>query len=163
MTSHVLLRAVTAEDLPIFFDHQLDRDANQMAAFRARDKEAFTDHWHKILADEKCITRAILYEGVVAGNIGSWEDAGQRNIGYWIGKAFWGKGIATAALLEFLNIVKTRPLYAHVAKHNLASLRVLEKCGFAISGEDKVSADAPSGEVEEFILKLEANECNTGP
>jgi len=75
-------------------------------------------------------------------------------VGYLIGKESWGKGIATKALAEFLGYVKTRPLFAHVAKHNFASQRVLQKCGFVISGEDKFS-DENGKEVEEFLLKLE--------
>ncbi|MFN8426694.1 MAG: GNAT family N-acetyltransferase [Anaerolineales bacterium] len=30
-----------------------------------------------------------------AGSIGSWDMEGKREVGYWIGKEFWGKGIAT--------------------------------------------------------------------
>ena len=41
-----------------------------------------------------------------------------------------GRGIATAALTAFLRLEQTRPLYAGVAKHDAASVRVLQKCGF---------------------------------
>ena len=82
----------------------------------------------------------------MAGNIVSWQQSGEQEVGYWLGREYWGKGIATRALSTFLDHVKTRPLHAHVAKHNRASIRVLEKCGFTITGE----------EVEEFILKLSA-------
>ena len=75
-------------------------------------------------------------------------------MGYWIGKEYWGKGVATQALAQFLEDVKTRPLYAHVAKHNIASRRVLEKCGFVICGEDR-TVDASGGVIEEDVLKLE--------
>jgi RimJ/RimL family protein N-acetyltransferase len=150
LTSDVLLRDVTEGDLPIFFDHQLDPDATQMAAFPARDREPFMAHWAKILADETIIKKTILCDGHVAGNIVSWEQLGERLVGYWIGKHYWGKGVATKALAAFLGHVTARPLYAHVAKHNIASIRVLEKCGFTVSGE----------EVEEVILKLSANESD---
>ena len=84
----------------------------------------------------------------------SWEMEGEREVGYWLGKEFWGKGIATQALAEYVNIVQTRPLMAHVARHNVGSRRVLEKCGFKAIGEDKYTN--PAGvEVKEFILKLE--------
>jgi len=69
-------------------------------------------------------------------------------------KNYWGKGIATKALAAFPGHVKARPLYAHVAKHNIASIRVLEKCGFTICGEDKGFSNARGEEVEEFILTL---------
>ena len=101
-------------------------------------------HWAKIMQGESNILKTILFDDQVAGNIVSWDASGEREVGYWIGKEFWGKGIATKALSEFLGIVTTRPLYEHVAKHNVASRRVLEKCGFMLSGED----------AEEIILRL---------
>lgn len=160
LISDVLLRDVTPDDLPLFFDHQLEAEANQMAAFPARDREAFMAHWAKILSDKTVTTNTILFNGQVAGNIVSWQQADERLVGYWIGKEYWGKGIATKALSEFLVHIPVRPLYAHVAKHNLASIRVLEKCGFTISGEDKVSLGVSGEEVEEIILRLSAKESN---
>jgi RimJ/RimL family protein N-acetyltransferase len=154
MTSDVLLRDVIEDDLPIFFEHQLDPDANRMAAFPARDRVAFIAHWTKILADETIKKKTILFDGHVAGNVVSFEQFGKREVGYWIGKEYWGKGIATKALSELLGHVKTRPLYAHVAKHNIASIRVLEKCGFMISGEDKEFSNAGGQKIEGFILEL---------
>lgn len=157
MTNEVFLRDVTESDLPILFEQQLDTDATQMAAFPSRDRDAFMAHWAKIMADESNILKAIVFDGQVAGNIVSWEGSGEWEVGYWIGKEYWGKGIATKALAAFLGHVKMRPLYAHVAKHNIGSLRVLEKCGFTVIGEDKHSN--PRGEeVEEFILKLTSSE-----
>src|SRR5512139_695928 len=98
MPTTVLLRDVIAGDLPIFFEQQLDPVANQMAAFPARDREAFMAHWTKILADETNILKTILFDGEVAGNIVSWEhpdEGGKREVGYWLGREYWGKGIAT--------------------------------------------------------------------
>ena len=160
MTSNVLLRDVTESDLLIFFEQQLDPDATQMAAFPARDRDAFTAHWTKILGDETVTIKTILLDGRVAGNIVSFEQFGKPQVGYWLGKNYWGKGVATKALAAFLGQVKVRPLYAHVAKHNIASIRVLEKCGFTICGEDEGFSNASGEEVEEFILKLSANESD---
>lgn len=163
LTGDVQLRDVAHGDLPIFFEHQLDPDANHMAAFTARDRDAFTAHWTRILGDETIIKKTILFDGHVAGNVVSFEQSGEREVGYWIGREYWGKGIATRALSEFLGHVKVRPLYAHVAKHNIASIRVLEKCGFTISGEVKRFSNARGEEVEEFVLKLRANEGDEAP
>lgn len=156
MTNDVQLRDVTESDLPIFFEQQLDPDANQMAAFPARDRDAFIAHWAKIFGDETITKKTVLFDGRVAGNIVSFEQSGKSLVGYWIGKSYWGKGVATRALSEFLGHVKARPLHAHVAKHNLASIRVLEKCGFTISGRDRVLANAGGDEVEEVVLTLGA-------
>lgn len=154
MTGDVRLRDVTEGDIPIFFEHQLDPVAIRMAAFPPRDREAFTAHWTKILGDETVTVKTVLFGGLVAGNIVSFERSGLREAGYWLGREYWGKGIATKALSEFLRQVKTRPLHARAARHNIASIRVLEKCGFIISGHDKGSPDARGEEVEEVILKL---------
>jgi len=158
-TSDVLLRDVTERDLPIFFDQQLDSDANHMAAFTARDpadRDAFTAHWTRILGDETITIKTILFDGHVAGHVLSYEDEefGQPEVSYWIGKNYWGKGVATTALTAFLDHFKVRPLYARAAKDNIASLRVLEKCGFTICGEDKGFSNARGEEVEECILNL---------
>ena len=153
MTSEVLLRDVEEADLPIFYEQQLDPEATAMAAFPSRDRESFMAHWAKIMADKSVILKTILFDEQVAGNIVCWEQDSERQVGYWVGKEFWGKGIATKALAEFLNQVKTRPLVAHVAKHNIASRRVLEKCGFTLTREDKYY-NARGEEMEEVILEL---------
>jgi RimJ/RimL family protein N-acetyltransferase len=161
LTSDVLLRDVTEDDLPIFFDQQLDLDANHMAAFTAKDpadRDAFTAHWTKILGDETITKKTILFDGHVVGHVLSFEQFGKPEVSYWLGKKYWGKGLATRALSKFLGHIKARPLYARTAKDNIASLRVLEKCGFMISGEDKGFSNARGEEVEEFILELRANE-----
>ena len=157
-TGEVLLRNTTEEDLSIFFEHQLDPEATQMAAFPARGRDAFMAHWAKVLADDTVAKQTILFEGQVVGNIGSWEQDGERAVGYWIGKQYWGKGIATRALSAFLGQITERPLYAHVAKHNAGSRRVLEKCGFTIVDEHTVPSVIGDDGIEEFLLVLRARE-----
>ena len=156
MTSDVRFRDVVEADFPVLFEHQRDPDGVRMAAFPSRDTDAFVAHWTKILGDETVTAKAIVVDGQVAGHVGSWGPPGERNIGYWIGKEYWGRGLATRAVSELLRIDETRPLYAHVAKHNVGSLRVLEKCGFAISGEATVASVVRGGDIEEFILVLGA-------
>jgi RimJ/RimL family protein N-acetyltransferase len=147
LNTSLRLRDVEASDIPIFFEHQCDPDATHMAAFPARSWNDFTAHWTKILADKTVITQTILFNDQVAGTIVSFEQGGQREVGYWLGKPFWGHGLATQALILFLEHVQIRPLYAYVAKHNIASRRVLEKCGFVIRSQ----------ETEAFILELPAD------
>jgi len=156
----ILLRDVIESDLPILYEQQLDPEATAMAAFPARDREPFMAHSARIMADPSVIYKTILFDGRVAGSIVSWEMAGEREVGYWLGKEFWGKGIATQALADYVKLVKQRPLYAHVAQHNVRSRRVLQKCGFQVIGEDSYAN--PAGvEVDEFILKLDPNESET--
>ena len=153
----VRLREMLENDLPIFFEQQLDSGANHMAAFISKDPtngEAFMARWTKILADDTITKKTILFDSRVAGHIVGFEQFGRRSVSYWIGKEYWGKGVATSALLEFLGHVTTRPLYARAAKDNVASLRVLEKCGFRPCGEDTGFSNARNEEVEEVILEL---------
>jgi RimJ/RimL family protein N-acetyltransferase len=159
--NEVQLRAVIESDLPIFFEHQIDPQAAQMAAFPSRGREAFMAHWAKILADETNIIRAILFEGQVAGNVLSFIMDGRREVGYWLGREFWGRGIATRALSAFLEQVTERPLYAYVAKPNLGSLRVLQKCGFFIIREEPSQSDPQGQVIEYFVLELAGNEKKT--
>jgi len=158
---NLFLRDVVDDDLPLFFEFQLDPDANHMAAFIARDptdREAFTAHWKKILAEPTCIIRTIVCDGQVVGSVSSYEESGRPEVTYWIGRAHWGKGIATRALTAFLEQVNaTRPIYARVAKDNPGSRRVLEKCGFQVIGETKGFAKARGEEIEELLLELLAS------
>ncbi len=131
-----VLRDVVEADLPVLFEQQRDPEATSMADFPAKDHETFTAHWQRILGDDTLTKKTILFEGQVAGNIVSWDQDGRRLVGYWLGKEFWGKGLATKALAELLEELTVRPLHAYVAKTNIGSIRVLEKCGFAPSDAD---------------------------
>ena len=153
MKPDVQLRDVETGDLPLFFEHQRDPIAVAMVAFRSRDRAAFDQHWARLMGDDTCLKKTIVVDGQVAGNIGSWTSEGQREIGYWIDRALWGRGIATEALSAFLRLERTRPLHAGVAKHNAASIRVLEKCGFTpFHPADTQSQDAEDTHV---LLMLE--------
>jgi RimJ/RimL family protein N-acetyltransferase len=156
MTDDVRLRSVQPDDLPIFFAQQQEPDAIRMAAFPSRDHDAFMAHWAKLLArPHEMITRTIVAQGQVAGNLGCWEQEGERRVGYWLGQAFWGRGIASAALALFLREVKLRPLHARVVKHNIASIRVLQKCGFTIAGEEKFVSDNGVEETEVILTLID--------
>ena len=121
---------MTEDDLPIFFEHQRDPVANRMAAFPPRERDAFMTHWGSILRDASVIVRTIELDGDVAGNVVLFGFEGRREVGYWIGREFWGRGVATRALSAFMQEVEEWPIYAGVAETNVASIHVLEKCGF---------------------------------
>ena len=135
-----------------------------MVAYHSRDRAEFIQHWAKVLTDETILKRTIVVataasadspgQDQVAGNVNSWTSDGKREVGYWLDSSFWGRGVATASLTAFLRLEQTRPFYASAAKHNAASLRVLQKCGFTISR----SADEPSSatDVPRVLLTLTA-------
>jgi RimJ/RimL family protein N-acetyltransferase len=162
------LRPVTASDLPILFEYQREPEANEMAAFPPRDRDAFMAHWTKILGDESVVAMTVVVDRCVAGNVGCWTQDGQRLVGYWIGKEHWGKGVATQMLSMFLRLVADRPLYAHVARHNVASIRVLEKCGFALCPKTTGALGEPADGIEELVYVIHApsvgdTQLNTPP
>jgi RimJ/RimL family protein N-acetyltransferase len=129
----VVLREVHPDDLPSLFVHQLDPEATRMAAFPSRDREAFMAHWRaNILSNDGVMSRTILVDGEVAGHVVAFELDSELEVGYWVAREHWGKGVATRALAQFLAQMTRRPLFAHVARHNVGSLRVLEKCGFTV-------------------------------
>src|SRR5262245_12272130 len=152
------LRELRDEDLAVLFEQWADPVAAHMAAFTApdhMDRDAFERRWSRLRDDETIINRAIVVDGEVAGTIGSLGDPGDRELTYWIGRSYWGKGIATCALDAFLSVDPSRPLRARVAYDNVASRRVLEKCGFRVVATERGFAEARSGEIEEFVLRLE--------
>jgi RimJ/RimL family protein N-acetyltransferase len=154
MAIEVSLRDVKESDLPIFFDQQLDPEATRMADFPSRNREAFMAHWTKSMAEKTAVLQTILSEGNVAGNIVCWRQSDERLVGYWLGREYWGKGVASAALSLFLAHVTIRPLVAHVAKHNIASVRVLQKCGFTIISREDTFSSPDGGCGEEYILMI---------
>ena len=158
MTHEIQLRDVILDDLPIFFEHQIDSDALALAAHLPRDPDAFQAHWMELLSKESVIKKTILFEDLVVGYVLSFVYFGVREVGYWIGKEYWGQGIATQALLEFLDQVPLRPLHASVAKHNHGSRRVLEKCGFRLVGEEQEFSNVGGTVVEGFVFELGMND-----
>ena len=131
--ANILLRSVLETDLPTLFEQQLDREAVAMSAYPSKDRGEFMRHWEGILHNKSIIARTIIYKEKIAGHLICWKEGKyEQRVGYWIGKQFWGRGIATSALKEFLTEIRVRPLYAEVANHNVASKRVLEKNGFAL-------------------------------
>jgi RimJ/RimL family protein N-acetyltransferase len=151
----VELRDVTAEDVEVFYEQQLDPEALRVAVFPLREHDAFTTHWkERILSVDGNIARTIVAEGEVAGNMLCFERDGKREVGYWLGRAFWGKGIATAALASLLREVAERPLYAYVARSNVGSIRVLEKCGFMEIDGERYVHEGMGGDIGEALFEL---------
>ena len=132
-----VLREVVEADLPTFYEYQRDPEAHRLADVPPRDRSGFFAHWTaNILGNDAIVVRTVVVDGLVAGHVVCWEQGGRRLIGYWLGREFWGRGVGTSALAQFLRLVPFRPLHATVAPHNRASIRVLQKCGFAIAHED---------------------------
>ncbi|MFI9546631.1 GNAT family N-acetyltransferase [Streptomyces sp. NPDC052016] len=154
---HVVLREVHDSDLPVFYRQLNDPEALRMAAFTPEDpadRNAFEDRWKRIRSTS--LVRTILADGDVVGNAAVYGEPGEREVTYWVDRAYWGRGVATAALRGLLAEVPERPLYARAAADNAGSLRVLEKCGFRATTLATGYAPARGEEIEEVVLLLEA-------
>jgi RimJ/RimL family protein N-acetyltransferase len=153
-TPRVQLRKVVGDDLPVFYEQMHDPAARHMAAYTPRIGDAFFTHWRKIMADPAAWLSSVLADGEVAGHVASWVAQDQRLIGYWIGRPWWGRGIATEALRQFLVAHDARPLYAHVALENLGSIRVLEKNGFTLDQATMAALDTRADGFAERVYVL---------
>ncbi|MGW2490746.1 GNAT family N-acetyltransferase [Streptomyces sp. NPDC001606] len=153
----IALRAVQDDDLPALFRQMSDPESVRMAAFGPEDPydpDSFAVHWRRL---ETCshVLRTVLADGTVAGSAAVYGEAGEREVTYWIDRAYWGRGVATAALRALLAEVEERPLYARAAADNAASLRVLHKCGFRERARARGYAGGRGEEIDEVVLALE--------
>ncbi|MFI1167853.1 GNAT family N-acetyltransferase [Streptomyces sp. NPDC020801] len=152
----VVLREVHDSDLPVFFRQMNDPQALRMAAFTPKDpadRAAFDARWDRIRTSSD-VLRTILADGDVVGSAAVYGEPGEREVTYWVDRAYWGRGIATAALRALLTEVPERPLYARAAADNAGSLRVLEKCGFRQTAQARGFAPARGEEIDEVVLVL---------
>lgn len=141
-----------------FFEFQLDEEASYLAAFTSADRynrEAYIEKYSKFLTDPSIIMSSIRVDGVLVGSVAQFFIGSEAEVSYWIDKAYWNRGVATEALLQFLSHVKVRPLRGRVAFDHTASQRVLEKAGFKRIGEDRGYANARQSEITEYIYQLE--------
>jgi RimJ/RimL family protein N-acetyltransferase len=136
MADEVMIRETLESDWPILFEHQRDPVSSAMAGVPARDWDAYLAHWQKVRVDTANLHWTILLNEQIVGDLVSFPHDGRREIGYRIGREYWGKGIATRALALFLDVEGRRPLYGWVLSDNIGSQRVLEKCGFMVIGEE---------------------------
>ena len=158
-SGQLVLREIEDRDLGVLFEHSRDREAIRMAAFtspEADDRTNFERRWTRLRSDSSTTNRVVEIDGRVVGHIASFDLEGQREVTYWIGREDWGRGIATRALHEFLQLETTRPLYGRAASDNVASIRVLTKCGFLIVGEGRGFAHGRNEETDEVVLRLDA-------
>jgi RimJ/RimL family protein N-acetyltransferase len=155
---NVELRQVHDSDLPVFYRQLNDPESLHLAAFTPEDpadRAAFDTRWSRMRSSPDVIARTVLADGDVVGSAAVYGVPGEREVTYWIDRAYWGKGIATVALRALLAEVPERPLYARAASDNAGSLRVLEKCGFRVVATAQGFAPARGAEIDETVLLLE--------
>jgi RimJ/RimL family protein N-acetyltransferase len=135
MTDEVRLRDVEQADLETFWRQEQDPEATRRSQFPAREHDKFMTHWEtKVLGEPTVFVQAVEVGGELAGSIVAWWQEGERYLGYWFGRDYWGRGVATKALEQFLKLEKARPLYADPYIGNTASVKLLERHGFTREG-----------------------------
>lgn len=144
------LREIERCDLDVFFGYQQDAESNELAKVHPRERADFDGHWERIFNDPAVIARTIVFDSEAVGFINVFQIADDWFVGYWIDRAYWGKGIATRGLAAILEIADVRPMRARVATENIGSIRALERCGFVQTGEHV------SGACDRFMACTEA-------
>ena len=156
---NIRIRKSVEADLAIFFKNQTDEEANFMAAFtpdNPHDEQAYLTKWKRLINDETVNIFSIIVDSTLIGCVVKFVMEGDAEITYAIDKNYWGKGITTQALKEFMDIEKIRPIYGRTAFDNLGSQKILEKNGFQKIGNNHDFANARGKEIEEFIYRLDA-------
>jgi RimJ/RimL family protein N-acetyltransferase len=142
MADEVRLRDVDEGDLETFYEYEHDQEAVARSRFTPRDHDAFMKHWTTtVLGDPANLVQTVTVAGEPAGNIVSWWEKERRFVGYWLGRRYWGRGVGTAALAQYLQKETIRPLYADPFSGNTGSIRILEKCGFQRAGTVRYGDD----------------------
>ncbi|MFJ7587827.1 GNAT family N-acetyltransferase [Streptomyces sp. NPDC097617] len=151
------LRETSDEDLAVFWEQLTHPALRQMAAITRKyhyDRGHFDAHWAKVRTDPAVLLRTVVADGVVVGHAAVFGPPEEREVTYVIGPEHWGRGIATRALAELIRLEGTRPLHAGAVSDNAGSIRVLEKCGFTVTGRTRDFARARGAEVDVVLLTL---------
>lgn len=154
MEADLELRDVVEADLPVLYAHHRDPEAAKRVGVPPRDRATFVARWKALIARSATVAKAVVLDGEVAGYVVLFEREGQREVGYWLGRAYWGRGLGTRAVRAFLAQVAERPLVARVAAHNAASRRVLARCGFEPLGDDPDFARLTEADTPGLLYRL---------
>lgn len=149
------LRPVTYEDLLVFYEHQCDPEAARLAGLSPRPRHEFDMYYAKALANPANVLRTIEVDNAPVGHFAAFPRGGRHEVGYWIARAYWGRGLLTRAFPEFLRDVPVRPLHALTAAQNTASIRALERAGFVRESEVADFGDERSLGMPGVVLRLD--------
>lgn len=115
--------------------------------------------WLARAVDESDRAWAIEIDGAAVGGVslhpGVDVHRHSAELGYWIGRTYWGRGVMTTVLAAFadraMSAFRLHRLFATVYASNPASMRVLEKIGFEREGVQK-SAVMKRGELLDLYV-----------
>jgi [ribosomal protein S5]-alanine N-acetyltransferase len=144
-TKHFTLRPFRKSDLPSFVNHINDKviAARTNAIPYPYTIKHAEDWYHKICnrsrrKGSRALELAIVIDGEAAGCIAIFPKGHTAEIGYWLGRAYWGRGIMTEAVkaitkygFDELGLIR---IHASTFPQSKASMRVLEKAGYKFEG-----------------------------
>lgn len=121
--------------------------------------------WLARAVDESERAWAIEIDGAAVGGVSMHPGVDvhrhSAELGYWLGRRYWGRGIMTRVIGAFavpaMQAFRLHRLYATVYANNPASMRVLEKAGFAREGTQK-SAVMKRGELLDLVVYARTRE-----
>ncbi len=145
VNEHITLSEITLSDIDAFIEYLNDKDIykNTLAIpypYTQEDGEWFVNHV-KARKEEngKTVNWAIRNkEEKLIGGIGFHDglNGHKSEIGYWLAKPYWSKGIMSAAVKKVCEVGFNKfglsRITATVFEHNIGSARVVEKCGFTL-------------------------------
>ena len=146
----VELRELTITDASLIVSALNDQDVIHHLSSKIpqpyREEDALL--WINQGSKDKAISRAITFQGEFCGVIGvylqSFDYQHSAELGYWLTKNLWGKGIASKATLLFTKLLFSSThitrIYNPVNADNIASIGVMKNAGFTLEGILKQSA-----------------------
>jgi len=157
VTERLVLRRARIEDLADLHLVLSDSDAMTYWSTGPHQNEAETEDWlRSMIESPRQLSDDFLveYQGKVIGKMGAWR---LPEFGFILAPAFWGQGLASEALQAFLAYIFTRPdvgkLKADVDPRNSASLKLLERHGFARTGYAKNTWQTHIGACDSVYLE----------
>ncbi|MFD7558104.1 GNAT family N-acetyltransferase [Streptomyces sp. NPDC059835] len=152
------LRETRDGDLDVFWEQLTDpglRYTPERAGASSYDREHFDTHWAGIRRDPAVTLRTVVADGAVVGYAAVFGQPGGRQVTHVIGVEHRGRGIASRAVAELVRLEGTRPLYAGAVADSAASVRVLVKCGFTVTGRTREFVRSRGEEVDVLLLTLD--------
>ncbi len=147
-TARLTLRAVTPEDVPRIAELGAEWD---VASMTARMPYPYTEDSARQWIDSICPRErvfAVVHDGHVIGVAGYTLSSEEKTaeIGYWLGKPYWGQGFATEAARALISrCFRKEAVEAVTCGHfvdNPGSARVIEKLGFSETGTEPYWCEA---------------------
>ncbi|CFX14095.1 GCN5 family acetyltransferase [Candidatus Filomicrobium marinum] len=159
-TRRLRLRELTQADARRIAEIGADWDIASMTSRMPYPySEAAADQWINGIHDKE-VVRGIALDGQLIGVTGYLpdEDGQSAEIGYWLGKSYWGQGYATEAAAALIAYCFRRERFSHVTCghyiDNPASERVIAKLGFTPIGRNRCWCEARNAEVDALRYEL---------